>query len=1379
VSRSSGEVDADVTDDPPARPPRQTPERSSAITGETPVPSGPAATFAGYPVIEPLARQQRRAAYLCDDPELERRVVVEVIDLDGDAAARFLAEARAVARCNHPHLATVYDLASDRGRPCLIREHVEGETLRAWLDRGRAPAGRRLEMLAQAARGLAHAHAHGLAHGALNAAAVRVARDGTVRLIDVGVARALAAATAGTVADLAAAQRADLGALAVLIEAALGAPPPWPSETAAAEVASQLERLARLAPGSTTTTSRRGGRRLAAVALLALVALIAALVVSRPDREARGGRGPAVDPAGPARVEAMRAAVAHLDAQGDPRGAQRLLDEFVADERDARAAAMAWILRGERLRSRPGVEGNAAAASIATGFALAPDPDTQRRALAALASVHHTRREWEDFAAAIDAYADAPGAATAEGERLLDDRHLLFRDRAAALASSVPATAAIAGRLFEGRPLPLNEPRLFDLDGDGERELLGVLDGAVVTLHPHDLRELARAALAPGDILSCPGRDRFGAFLYVITRHPDGRYRTRLQGFPEGPVIDLGSEVHRGCATLDADGDGGEELFLATNDGGILRIQRSHADRVASRRWHVGSTVTSIIGGDLDGDGRHEVVYSAAEWRAYDVRLARVDAADELVLVDRVRVGVVAAMGSLGRGRDGRARIAAFNIDAYPTAVRLPLHAPSGLPPGMATLVLAGDRLTLEAHTALDVPTDEPAASQIIAADLDGNGLDDVAVSASAAGTMLVLLARPQGGHDVRQVREVMLFATMGGALRDPTLLASVGTEKQMWILGGRGQPIPTVPRARRPAARGAPLSTLGDPALSAAWQRAERLAHIGQEVAAAAALRRVAAQAGTTSVRARALTRAAELLRRQQLRAGDVLEAAAELSRRPVDQRLDDAAAAIADDLAHGALGDAVTRAARLERTSLPADALRERLAALPLPAADTVAAFDGAELHPAWRIDHPLALDVVPGRGHLVVETLRDGTVAALGLAARGPGLVVTIEGQLTHMEWASELRVELAVPGEPKAGLAWTIGARGGGQRYRRVTFCRDETHTLTDASQPLPDADEVVPFRIELAVSRTTGRARCAVTVGDRSDARELIITGADAATWELRLGASPVAQLDLARTRIARITVRGASAVPGDVALAAATRDFVHHRHAAATAALAADTAGADRWAHRLLAVALAHELGDRAAARASLARALRGAAAERPSLDQLAELLRFRDGLLLPVVTDVLGGDAVPVIERALSRAAYHDLDEPLVRAEIVRAASALPASALASDQAQEVAAMYGEVLIASGRPQEGRRLLGRTMPSARPGDRATRAAYLLARDAAARGEPDEARRWALRSLALAPQPEQAADLILLEPGLAALARGPGWEPVVELGRALAELPEP
>ncbi|MDQ6874189.1 MAG: protein kinase [Actinomycetota bacterium] len=159
-----------------------------------------------YRLLSRIAVGGMGEVWRAEDAVLGRSVAIKVLraGLIGDPAFldRFRAEARHTAALSHPGIASVYDYGegttagSDRPDTAyLVMELVDGEPLSALLAReGRLPTDRALDIVAQAAGGLAAAHAAGVVHRDIKPGNILIQPDGTVKITDFGIARAVDAA---------------------------------------------------------------------------------------------------------------------------------------------------------------------------------------------------------------------------------------------------------------------------------------------------------------------------------------------------------------------------------------------------------------------------------------------------------------------------------------------------------------------------------------------------------------------------------------------------------------------------------------------------------------------------------------------------------------------------------------------------------------------------------------------------------------------------------------------------------------------------------------------------------------------------------------------------------------------------------------------------------------------------------------------------------------------------------------------------------------------------------------------------------------------------------------------------------------------------------
>jgi serine/threonine protein kinase/tetratricopeptide (TPR) repeat protein len=138
--------------------------------------------------------------YKAHDTRLDRPVALKLLPprfaADAERLRRFHAEGRAASSLNHPHIVVVHDFGDADGRPFIVTEFVEGQTLRQRLQGGPCSLRETVDIVAQVAGALAAAHARGIVHRDIKPENVMLRPDGHVKVLDFGVAKLTAAADA-------------------------------------------------------------------------------------------------------------------------------------------------------------------------------------------------------------------------------------------------------------------------------------------------------------------------------------------------------------------------------------------------------------------------------------------------------------------------------------------------------------------------------------------------------------------------------------------------------------------------------------------------------------------------------------------------------------------------------------------------------------------------------------------------------------------------------------------------------------------------------------------------------------------------------------------------------------------------------------------------------------------------------------------------------------------------------------------------------------------------------------------------------------------------------------------------------------------------------
>jgi serine/threonine protein kinase len=210
-------------------------------------------TFGEFEIVRLIGRGGMGVVLHGFDPCLQRDVAIKVLDPDlsnnKTAHQRFCREARAAAAVTHENIVTVHQVNEDErsGLPYLVMQLVNGESLEQRLRRqSKLSVPEVVRLGAQAAAGLAAAHAHGLIHRDIKPGNILIEGGDRLKLTDFGLARAAedmkltkTGYVSGTPLYMAPEQargdeadaRADLFSLGVVLYEALAGKPPFEGNT--------------------------------------------------------------------------------------------------------------------------------------------------------------------------------------------------------------------------------------------------------------------------------------------------------------------------------------------------------------------------------------------------------------------------------------------------------------------------------------------------------------------------------------------------------------------------------------------------------------------------------------------------------------------------------------------------------------------------------------------------------------------------------------------------------------------------------------------------------------------------------------------------------------------------------------------------------------------------------------------------------------------------------------------------------------------------------------------------------------------------------------------------------------------------------------------
>lgn len=143
-----------------------------------------------FEIEEQIGAGGQGTVYLVHDPELDRKVALKrLVVAHPQHVAQMRSEALSLAQVNHDNVVKVFEVGEDEtGRPFLVMELVEGQTLREWLISAPRHWTEIVDVFISIAHGLSAIHASNLVHRDVKPRNIVITSDGRAKLVDLGIA---------------------------------------------------------------------------------------------------------------------------------------------------------------------------------------------------------------------------------------------------------------------------------------------------------------------------------------------------------------------------------------------------------------------------------------------------------------------------------------------------------------------------------------------------------------------------------------------------------------------------------------------------------------------------------------------------------------------------------------------------------------------------------------------------------------------------------------------------------------------------------------------------------------------------------------------------------------------------------------------------------------------------------------------------------------------------------------------------------------------------------------------------------------------------------------------------------------------------------------
>ena len=153
-----------------------------------------------YKILDVLGKGAMGIVYKAFDPDIDREVAIKTIHFEAafeegeeeEAIGRFMREARAAGKLNHPNIITIYEVGreADQQLTYIVMQFVKGVSLKKMIVSRRSFTTPEItQLFAQLGDALDYAHSHGIVHRDIKPENILIDEAGRPQIVDFGIAR--------------------------------------------------------------------------------------------------------------------------------------------------------------------------------------------------------------------------------------------------------------------------------------------------------------------------------------------------------------------------------------------------------------------------------------------------------------------------------------------------------------------------------------------------------------------------------------------------------------------------------------------------------------------------------------------------------------------------------------------------------------------------------------------------------------------------------------------------------------------------------------------------------------------------------------------------------------------------------------------------------------------------------------------------------------------------------------------------------------------------------------------------------------------------------------------------------------------------------------